>query len=38
MSGPANISESELHAYIDGALEAGRQRAVEDALARDAAS
>lgn len=33
MSGRTDISESELHAYIDGALDAERFRAVEKALA-----
>ncbi len=33
MSDRTNISESELHAYIDGALDAEQRRAVEDAIA-----
>jgi anti-sigma factor RsiW len=30
-----HIRDDEVHAYVDGELEAGRRRAVEDAISRD---
>jgi anti-sigma factor RsiW len=37
MSGPADISDDDLHAFIDGALEPDRALSVRQALARDPA-